>query len=428
MRALSLCFMVSLSKKFAILLAAGESTRTRIQPRAGGIPKQHVLIGSFPLFYFALKVLVECGEFQKIIMAADRKNQKNVEKKIKEWKFKKVLVTAGGATRQNSFRAGMKALKKVRPSVKKEDIVLVHNAANPFVTEAEILETIAAVKKHGAAAVGHPVVDTLKEVKLAAGAPSVIRIARTLDRKNLWHMQTPQAFRAELYQRAEVLLEQVEYTDEMGWIEALGIAPAVLMTGRLNRKVTTLEDLEWAKVIMASRDVMVSLSNHPPRAGIGQDSHRFDRTHRGVHPARRGLTLGGVHLPAHPKLLADSDGDVMLHALCNAILQALGEDSFSKIADPLCQRGITDSAQYLKKILKTMRAVNLALTHVGFQLEGREPRIDPLLPKLKSSLSKLLNLPADLIGITATSGEDLSPFGRGEGLQCFAVATLGPPS
>lgn len=357
--------------------------------------------------------------FEHGVIVVRKGDQRQVENALKQWGIKSMIVVEGGTTRQASMQKGMEALERSKLPAKA--IIIVHNAANPFATAKEFEAAARAAEKQGAAAVGHPVVDTLKEVKIVSPSQSfgkktslLSHIIRTVDRKNLWHMQTPQAFQYRFFIEAKrkKIFNRHNFTDEMGWIEALGISPAVIEADSLNRKITTPADFLT-------------------RTGIGLDSHRFEKV-PSPRPATgggtsSGLTLGGVHFPHHPKLRANSDGDVILHALCNALLCALGQGSFSSIADPLCARGITDSRQYLKKILKVVRAHNFILAHVGFQLEGRKPRIDPLVPKLKSSLSKLLALAPENIGITATTGEDLTAFGRGEGLQCFAVVTLTSP-
>ncbi len=400
----------SMSKRFAILLAAGKSRRMN------GAAKPYLLYGGFPLFYFPLKKMAAMKGFTRGVVVVRKGDRRRVEGAIKQWKIKNVTVVEGGTTRQASMQKGMKALEKAAPKIPARSIIVVHNAASPFAPSKEFEAVAKAAEKYGAAGVGHPMVDTVKEVKIVSPSQSfgkktllLSRIIRTVDRKNLWQMQTPQAFQYRFFAQAKSkkIFNHSVFTDEMGWIEALGMSPVMIEADPLNRKITTAADFFT-------------------RTGIGLDSHRFNLDHSRPPRHVRGLTLGGVHFPNRPKLLANSDGDVMLHALCNALLQAVGQSSFSAIADPLCRRGITDSREYLKKILKIVCAHNFTLAHVGFQLEGRKPRIDPLVPKLKSSLSKLLKLAPENIGITATSGEDLTPFGRGEGLQCFAVVTLTP--
>ncbi len=372
---------------FAIFLAAGNGGRAQVPN------KLFFEVNKKPLLWYPLSTLHNHPQIDQIVLVIRDVDQPQIKKWLEEWKMANVLLTTGGETRQKSAQNGFKKLPKVAPN----DLLLFHNAANPFVTAREITQTLKEAKKTGAAFVAHPAVDTLKQVGKAV---------KTLDRTTIFHAQTPQVVRADLYKKA--LEAGVQSTDEMMLVEALGIRPEMVLASADNIKVTTPRDLEFARFLL--KDVNI-------RTGIGQDSHKFDREHKG-------LTLGGVHLSEHPKTDANSDGDVMIHALCNAILQALGEGSFSKIADPMCKQGITDSSEYLKKILKKMTTQGFTITHAGFQLEGATPQIDPLTGDLKSSLSELLSLDPSRIGITSTTGEGLTPFGRGEGIQCLATVTL----
>ncbi len=183
-----------------------------------------------------------------------------------------------------------------------------------------------------------------------------------------------------------------------------------------NFKVTTAHDLERVKHIMGETpaDFLV---------GMGQDSHEFEKSSAAKPPAP--LTLGGVKIKNQPKLKAESDGDVILHALYNAISQALGGGSLGLFATRECRvKGVTDSKKYLRPLLASLARKGYALNNIGIQLECSRPKIDPLASQIKKSLAGLTGLPAHRIGITATTGESLTAFGRGKGIQCFAIASL----
>jgi 2-C-methyl-D-erythritol 2,4-cyclodiphosphate synthase len=153
------------------------------------------------------------------------------------------------------------------------------------------------------------------------------------------------------------------------------------------------------------------------KTAIGQDSHRFD-----PEDASKKLILGGIVFDNAPPLAGNSDADVILHALTNAISGITGVNILGKISDDLClNQGITDSRVYLAKSLEYLG--DWQLCHASFSIECLRPKISPHIPALKSNLSQLLNLtPAD-IGITATTGEGLTDFGRGEGIQVFCIVT-----
>jgi 2-C-methyl-D-erythritol 2,4-cyclodiphosphate synthase len=153
------------------------------------------------------------------------------------------------------------------------------------------------------------------------------------------------------------------------------------------------------------------------KTGIGQDSHAFEGP-----GAEKPLMLGGVRIPDCPGLAGNSDADVVLHALTNAVSSISGKNILGTISDELClTRGIKDSAAYLAKALESLGEYRIL--HVSIAIEGKRPKLEPYFGKMKESLAHLLSLHSADIGITATTGEGLTAFGRGEGLQAFAVVT-----
>ena len=155
------------------------------------------------------------------------------------------------------------------------------------------------------------------------------------------------------------------------------------------------------------------------RVGLGQDSHAFEQE-----GSRKPLVLGGVIFPCHPGLLANSDGDVVLHALFNALSQAVGKRSLGVYADPMCAGGITYSSAYLAVALDMVRQAGYTISNVGVSIEARRPRIEPMAAQMKATIAGLLGLAEDQVGLTATSGEGLTAFGRGEGIQVFVIVSL----
>ncbi len=153
------------------------------------------------------------------------------------------------------------------------------------------------------------------------------------------------------------------------------------------------------------------------KTGIGQDSHRFE-SQTSVKP----LVLGGVVIPGYPGLSGNSDADVILHALTNAVSGVSGHNILGKISDDLClKEGITDSRVYLKKALETLTSYRLS--HLSVSVECKRPILAPFIEDIKASLAQLVSLDTSDIGLTATTGEELSSFGRGEGIHVFAMVT-----
>ena len=155
------------------------------------------------------------------------------------------------------------------------------------------------------------------------------------------------------------------------------------------------------------------------RIGFGSDSHLFDES------GRKTLVLGGVRIEGERGLKANSDGDVILHALFNALSQACGGESIGHYADPLYRKGITDSREYLKIALKMVTDIGYRINNIGIMIEAKKPFIPlNLNSKIKKSIARLADIGEKNVGITYTSGEGLTSFGRGKGMLVQAVVSL----
>jgi 2-C-methyl-D-erythritol 2,4-cyclodiphosphate synthase len=154
------------------------------------------------------------------------------------------------------------------------------------------------------------------------------------------------------------------------------------------------------------------------KVGIGQDSHRIQETSGG-----KPLRLGGLVFPVAYALEGNSDSDVVLHAITNAVSGITGKPILGPVADGMCKAGMTDSAAYLQKALEDLDSIGYRICHVSVTLECQKPRILPRIGAMVSRLSDLTGLAAEDFGITATSGEGLTDFGKGLGIQAFACVT-----
>jgi len=154
------------------------------------------------------------------------------------------------------------------------------------------------------------------------------------------------------------------------------------------------------------------------KVGIGQDSHRFDFNNK-----EKKLILGGVVFEDCPPLEGNSDADVILHSITNAISGVTCVNILGEISDDMClNKGIIDSREYLKKALKYLKESKIV--HVSISIECLIPKITPKIPEIRSSISKLLGVPENCIGINATTGEGLTQFGQGKGIQVFSCITV----
>ncbi|MDD3066216.1 MAG: 2-C-methyl-D-erythritol 4-phosphate cytidylyltransferase [Candidatus Gracilibacteria bacterium] len=373
-------------KVTAILLAAGSGERLGLK-----LPKAFVNFNGKPLLLASLQALQQHSEVNSIVVVSPTSHLSTTKKLVKD--FSKVsAVVSGGETRLNSLINGLK-------KVKSANFILTHNAANPNVSAQEISQTIAAAQKFSAAGVGISAASTVKKIQKG-------KIISTLPREEIFLMETPQVVKFSILRQGIQLAQKnkITITDDIQLAEILGISPAVIPASSANRKITTQADL-------------LALQNFENRVGLGLDSHPFASR-------KRNLILAGVKLSSNGGLAGNSDGDVIIHSLINALSSALGGGSISTYADSLCQKGIKDSRKYLEKVLEKLTKENCEIVNVSVALEAAKPKLEKHFPKLKNSLSKLLSISADCIGITATTGEGLTSFGRGEGIQCFVIVLL----
>lgn len=160
-----------------------------------------------------------------------------------------------------------------------------------------------------------------------------------------------------------------------------------------------------------------SMTNKRIRTGIGQDSHRF------LPPdSSKPCIVAGTIFDNAPGFNANSDGDVVFHAICNAITSLTGILILGAIADDLCLKdGITDSEVYLREAMKTLDKQKIS--HIAVTIEGKKPKFKDRILEMRANIARVMDLDISQVGITATSGEGLTDFGCGDGVQCFAIVT-----
>lgn len=152
------------------------------------------------------------------------------------------------------------------------------------------------------------------------------------------------------------------------------------------------------------------------KVGIGQDSHKFDFENK-----TKKLVLGGIVFENEVPLLGNSDADVVLHAITNAVSGVTCVNILGKISDELCKQGFKDSEIYLEEALKYL---DTKISHVSISIECSTPKITPKIEDMRKNIGRILKIPETSVGITATTGEGLTEFGRGNGISCFAILTV----
>lgn len=397
-------------KNAALLLAAGKGSRF------GGEKLFAPLCGK-PVFLHSLELLEKCRAVHEIFITANAQNIKRIKVLVRETKCRKVKkILVGGKTRFQSVKKGVVFAQKMQNLRH----LIIHNAANPCATESEIMRCLSAFRGGiSGVAVGRPVSSTLKKVMRSGASVRGVVVAQTLAREDVWETETPQAVRAKEFFTACKRAKDEDFTDDLSVLEAAGMKTKIIEADFYNRKITTPSDLEMMERVDGFGKGAV---------GIGEDSHKFLQCGAGTGNSsdkNRCLVLGGVKIKNLPPLEADSDGDVILHALCNALSSALGEGSLGTYATKMRRTdGVRDSKKYLQKILALMKRRHYRIHNCAFSIEAARPKIDPLVPLIKKGLSALLHISVERIGITATSGEKLTSFGRGKAVRCTATVLL----
>ena len=151
------------------------------------------------------------------------------------------------------------------------------------------------------------------------------------------------------------------------------------------------------------------------KCAIGQDSHRFD-----LENINKKLILGGIVFEGYPGLLGNSDADVVLHAITNAISGITCKNILGEVADKLCKEGITNSEVYLKEALKYL---NEKIVHLSISIECKTPKITPKINEMRHNIARILEIEENCVGITATTGEELTEVGKGNGISVICIIT-----
>ena len=306
-------------------------------------------------------------------------------------------VVPGGATRQDSVRAGLEALAPHAP-----DVVLVHDAARPFVPPGTVAALLAALERVPGAIPAVPVADTLKR----GGDDGCI--AETVPRAGLHRAQTPQAFAFPLL-LALHRAAPAGATDDAAILEAAGHAVALVAGDEDNIKLTYREDMVRLERVL--RGTLI------PRVGTGYDVHAMAEG--------RKMILCGIDVPHESGLAGHSDADVGIHALCDAIYGALAEGDIGRHFPPSeASWKDADSARFLRHAAGRIAARGGVLANADVTLICERPKITPYAPQMIVRLAELLGVEPGRISVKATTTERLGFTGRMEGIAAQAVATV----
>lgn len=382
----------------AILVAAGRGLRAG----AGG-PKQYRTIGGQTVIFRAMAAFCQHPDVFAVQPVVNPDDIAIFNEAVANLRHQPP--TNGGATRQASVHAGLEALAAEKP-----DIVLIHDAARPFVTPAVISRAIEAAQRTGAAVPAIAVTDTIKQVSASGD------VEATPDRAKLRIAQTPQAFRFDVIldaHRRAARDGRSDFTDDAALAEWAGLTVATFEGDAANIKLTTPEDFvrEEARLAVQLGDI---------RTGTGYDVHAFGE---GDH-----LMICGVRVPHTKGFLAHSDGDVGLHALVDAILGALADGDIGSHFPPsdMKWKGAA-SDKFLAYAVERVTARGGRIANLEVTLICERPKIGPLRDTMRARIAEITGVNVSRVAVKATTSERLGFTGREEGIAATASATIRLP-
>ncbi len=393
---------------WALVPAAGVGARM-----GGAIPKQYLELAGRPLMAHTLEVLLghpRLGGVMVVLGAGDAwwPTLGMVDRDG-------LMVTVGGAERCHSVVNGLAALAAAGAG--DDDWVLVHDAARPCLRRTDVSRLMDELAGHAVGGLlGLPVRDTMKRAD-ANGA-----VQGTVSREGLWHALTPQMFRlGPLRAALEVALAVGGMvTDEAEAMERAGHRPCLVEGSPDNIKVTHPADLALAALYLEERHGGNPMNRDGPRIGQGYDAHRFAAGER--------LVLGGVTIPHSHGLAAHSDGDVLLHALCDALLgaAALGDIGYH-FPDRSPEFAGVDSRLLLRRVMTMLQERGYAVGNVDCTVVAQAPRLAPHVPAMVAHIAADLGIPVQRVNVKATTTEGMGFSGRKEGIAAHAVALIHGP-
>ena len=360
--------------------------------------KQRITLLGESILGRSVRMFDSCSEIDAIVVAC-REDEIDWARSELQSVTKPIAIVAGGKNRAESSARAFAAIPA------ESEFVAIHDGARCLITTENIENVVRAAYSFGAASAGTFVTDTVKSC-----VDGIIK--STIPRVDLFFAHTPQVFSCDLYAKASEAQGEDACTDDNMLLEKIGVGVYPVDTGKQNIKITTIDDLAYAKYILEGRTEMSEI-----RVGHGYDVHRL--------VTDRKLILGGVEIPHDKGLLGHSDADVLTHAIMDAILGACALGDIG--------RHFPDTSGEFKDIssLELLRRVSLIIKNAGFSVVNvdatvvlQKPKIAKYVDEMISNISKILDLEQGRINIKATTEEKLGFTGTEDGASAHAVATV----
>ena len=391
-----------MSRYFVIIPAAGVGSRL-----GNTLPKQYLPLNGRAMIKHTIDALLRIEKLTCIYVVLSPTDDVWGKLFIDGLPDRLQVIRAGGATRAATVRNGLEA---IADQATEDDWILVHDAARPCIEPDRVeamMDELHDDPVGGLRAL--PIPDTVKRGENG-------RVAATIPRENLWLAQTPQMFRYGLLKQALSRLGQNESTDEAQAIEALGLSPRLVAGNASNFKVTFPEDVAIAEAILGHRN---RIGERKMRIGQGFDVHAFAEG--------RKLIIGGVEIPYARGLLGHSDADVLLHAICDALLGAAALGDIGKHfpdTDPRYKGA--DSRALLRHVAGLLNERGYDVQNVDATIIAQAPKMAPHITAMVANIATDLSTVVERINVKATTTEQLGFTGRGEGIAAQAVCLLMP--
>ncbi len=381
-----------MNKKYkisAIIAAAGSGERI-----GGNLPKQYQDIGGGSALELSIKAFYSNKLIDKVCVVIS-KDHKPLFDAINKKFNNKLICCMGGKLRQDSIRAGLIKLKEHKP-----DLVLIHDAARPFVSKEIIQNVVGGLKTNDAALPAIKVKDTIKVVD-----NNIVK--QTPNREKLYIAQTPQGFNYRLITKLHEKYKGKAFTDDVALAEKDGIKIKIVEGDDSNYKITTPEDMRRARM----------KENRKIRTGSGFDVHQFEKGD--------GIILCGIKIPFNKKLKGHSDADCAWHALTDALLGSAGlGDIGEHFPDTDKKWKEVSSSVFLKFSVDEIRKKGGEINNVDITVICEEPKLKLHKEKMRNNTAKVLGLEAEQVNIKATTTEQLGFLGRKEGLAAMANVNI----
>jgi len=331
-----------------------------------------------------------------------------------------VAVVPGGETRSASVAAGLSALERAPGEA--SAVLLIHDAARPGVDAEVTLRVVAAAHERGAAAPVMPIADTLKRVAPNATGTATTQSSGSVDRADVVSAQTPQGIAARHVPAfAAALAGAAAATDDTSVLESIGVAVELVQGSARLRKLTEPDDLLSLGAMLRPSDptvsfseILASLPGSRIRVGWGDDAHPVGETGT--------LHLGGRPFSESPALVGHSDGDVVLHAVADALIGAAGLGDLGRLfpATAATPKGIA-SGTLLAESVQRAAAVGVQPLWVDLLITASAPKLAPHLDEIGANVAKLLGIPVDRVSAKASTGNLVGEEGAGKAIRCAAI-------